>query len=148
MSGVRETSIEAYRVLVEGGLLSPMRRRIYAALYQHGPCTANELWAAMDHPNRHSNQSNIHTRLGELRDMGVVAELEPRPCRATGSTVIVWDVTSSSTPISCDRPPTALEKARAYRASMLELAAWLRRHGKESAAASVERRVAEIEGET
>lgn len=89
---VRETSAEAYRTIKENGLLSERRLQVYDYLYQHGPCTANELVNRAGKRSTLGNQ-NVVTRLGELRAMGVVKELGTRQCEVTGMRVIVWDVT-------------------------------------------------------
>lgn len=89
---IRETSIEAYRAIREGGLLSERRLQVYELLYHYGPCTANELINRAGKKSSLINQ-NVVTRLGELRDMGCVKELGVRQCDVTGMKVIVWDVT-------------------------------------------------------
>ena len=89
----RETSIEAYRRIEAEGLLSKRRAEVYRALFVHGPCTANELYKHMRSPD--ILNTNIVTRLGELRGMGVAKELGARECRVTHQTVLVWDVTAA-----------------------------------------------------
>jgi hypothetical protein len=104
---VRQTSITAYNQIKEEGLLSERRWQVYDTLFNHGPCTANELAKHFEKMNfllPGNVNLNIVTRLGELRNMGVVSELKERPCRVTGMTVIEWDVT--------DRLPIKLEQPK------------------------------------
>lgn len=91
---VRKTSVEAYKTVMESGYVGKRQREVYAALFDHGPCTAGELF---DHlkMTRNPSHSNVGTRLGELRDdFGVVTELGKRECTKSGVTAIIWDVTS------------------------------------------------------
>ncbi len=93
---IRETSIISYNTIRDSGLLSKRRWEVYDVLYHHGPATGAEL--AMFYRKKYGASSpsnpNTLTRLGELRDMGVVTELGSRICSVTGQTVINWDVTS------------------------------------------------------
>lgn len=92
-SPVRETSATTYRAVQDSGLLSRRRSQVYGALYVHGPCTINELYKKMFKVN--NVQANLHARMGELREMGVVAEVHERPCSVTGQTVIEWMTTDN-----------------------------------------------------
>lgn len=101
---VRQTSIQTYHAIKESGLLSRRRWQCYDIVFSHGPCTANQAWEHMvdcGYISRSSN-ANVVTRLGELRDMGVVREVEVTRCPVTGQSVILWDVT--------DRMPVTLPK--------------------------------------
>lgn len=89
----RRTSVAAFDEIKESGLLSERRFQVYEALFNHGPCTANELRKYLSTSMPNNINLNIVTRLGELRDMGVAYEVRERPCRMTGMTVIEWDVT-------------------------------------------------------
>lgn len=97
---IRDTSREAYNKIKAEGLLSKRRWQVYDALTQYGPCTANELHARMGRTISAANvQSNLHPRLGELRDRGVVAELPKTHCTITGNQVHGWKVLSDKLPI-------------------------------------------------
>lgn len=102
MRMIRQTSLEAYNTIKENGLLSGRRLEVYSALYEYGPCTGTELFYKMN-KSRNPSHSNITTRLGELRDMGVVKEVEERACNITGMKVIVWDCTSNL-PVKFEKP--------------------------------------------
>lgn len=93
MSGVRDTSIEVFHRIRAEGLLSERRLEVYSALFEYGPCSANELFRKMRGSVRVS-QANIQPRLNELVAMGCAVELQTRPCRVTGNRVIEYDVTS------------------------------------------------------
>jgi hypothetical protein len=91
---VRETSAEVYHRILAEGLLSKRRFEVYRTLYHHGPLTANELFRILEGSTA-IVQANIHARLNELRDMGVVREIAVVDCSITGNSVIQWDVTAN-----------------------------------------------------
>ncbi len=92
---VREISVEAFRQIIDEGLLSRRRMEIYTALFFHGPCAASELVRHIPGGRSNPTQSNVHARLGELRDLGVVRELDPVRCPSTGRMVIAWQTTGA-----------------------------------------------------
>lgn len=104
MTGVRETSEAAYRVVMESGYVGRLQRETYDALYRFGPCTSSELLFQMA-GRSNTNNANIRARLNELRERGIAKEVGERPCARTGMTVIVWDVTK-------DLPTPAPKKKR------------------------------------
>lgn len=88
----RQTAIDAYDTIKANGLLSKRRWEAYDLVFRHGPLTSGEL------DRLESEQLGIWTRgasprLNELVKLGVIAELPPRRCTATGQTVIEYDVT-------------------------------------------------------
>jgi len=99
---VRETSIEAYNKIKSEGLLKGRQFDVYEALHLYGPSTGAELFYKMKRA-RNPSHSNVTTRLGELRNMGVVEEIRTRKCSITGMTVIEWGVT--------DRTPVRFKKS-------------------------------------
>jgi len=86
----RETSIEAYHKVKETGLLSTLRLAVFKILCEHGPMTAGEM---RKFGGAGMNSGVYGTRLSELQRMGVVKEVETRPCNVTGHRAIVWDIT-------------------------------------------------------
>jgi len=88
---IRRNSIEAYREIQLNGLLSARRFEIYNYLFYSGPATATEISHGLQ--ERNTNNANVRARLNELRDMGVVYEVQNVNCPYTGMTVIQWDVT-------------------------------------------------------
>lgn len=94
---MRETSFEAYRDIRDSGLLSKRRFQVYEILYVYGPMTGGELFREMKKKYGMTvpTNSNVTTRLGELRERGSVRELGVRRCKVSGQTVILWDVTKN-----------------------------------------------------
>lgn len=102
---IRETSIEAYHKIKDDGLLSERRWQVYSVLYKIGPATGGEVFKEFkrQYGITTPTNSNVTTRLGELREMEVAKELGTRVCSVSGQNVILWDVTKSL--------PVKLEKA-------------------------------------
>lgn len=103
---IRDTSIEAYKKIRENGLLSKRRFEVYDILFNNGPLTGSEVAIKFKKTYGHfaPSNTNIVTRLGELRDTGAVREVNKTMCSVTGMTVILWDVTS--------KLPIKLEKTK------------------------------------
>ena len=99
---VRDTSAQAYQEIISEGVLGEMQQTVYEYLYRHGPCTASELFYHIDKARRNPTHSNVATRLGELRDMGAVLEMDKRECQVTHRKVLVWDV-SHQKPVKLQR---------------------------------------------
>jgi hypothetical protein len=90
----RRTSIEAYRRIKEGGLLSRRRFEMYDWLFHNGPASARDAYKILC-DGKPINPSSYLSRLSELRDMEVVAEVGEKIDPETKQTVIVWDVTEN-----------------------------------------------------
>lgn len=99
---VRSTSREAYRDVMDSGYVGRKQKEVYDGLFTYGPATGTELYYAMGW-HRNPTHSNIVTRLGELRELGVVRESGKRECERTGKTAIVWDVTDGK-PVKPTKP--------------------------------------------
>lgn len=102
---VRRTSIEAYNTIKENGLLSKRRWEVYEVLFNYGPLTGGEIGRKMASYRSAVSTAdrNIHARLTELRNFGVVYEVGERDCRVTGMSVIEWDVTEAL-PVKFEKP--------------------------------------------
>lgn len=101
---VRKTSIEVYHKIKSEGLLSKMRLEAYKLLYEHGPCTASELFSIAKKINGNTSLRDCYQkRLGELRDQGAVSELGEKICSVSNRLVILWDVTDKL-PIKTEKP--------------------------------------------
>jgi hypothetical protein len=96
MGAVRDTSREAYEEIVRTGLLSGMRLEAYKAIYTHGPMTGRELDLYMY--GVAGQGRDYHKRLSELAALGVVREVERRPCNVTGKQAYVYDVIPGALP--------------------------------------------------
>jgi hypothetical protein len=105
---VRDTSKKALEKVISSGELGNMQKLVYEALFNYGPCTANELYKNLVGKKK-INQANITTRLGELRAMGSVVEKDKRPCKVTKQTVLVWECTHR-VPIKPAKKPTKKEE--------------------------------------
>lgn len=82
---VQETSKEAYQSILEH--LGPKQQMLYDAFKEHGAHTNLEMAYQLHWPiNR------ITPRCLELRDRGLIVEVERRPCRKSGRTAIVWSI--------------------------------------------------------
>lgn len=93
---IHTNSTDAYEEIRARGLLGRRQLQVYAGLRKHGPCTAGELYQQLK-DNRQFDlpaNSNISTRLGELREKGCAKDLGSRACRVTGKKATVWAVTN------------------------------------------------------
>jgi len=91
---VRLISRQAYKEALDSGLISGMKEKVYKELYRHPNSTGSELYACFSYSSS-STSSNLTTRLGELRDMGVAEEVGSRKCKVTGQTATVWRLTNN-----------------------------------------------------
>lgn len=110
---VRDTSIQVYYRIKEDGTLSKRRWEVYDIVFNHGPLTANEIFQYTKLSNLTGYRHNVHSRLCELREMGVLQELGTKECSISGETVILWDVTSNY--------PKKLEKKKSAKQIIYEL---------------------------
>ena len=88
MKDIRETSIEAYKEVLENGKINKVQKRVLELLIKEGPSTANELDEIL--LAQGIKYPKASARLGELRDMGTVDEMDKRTCSISGKTVLVW----------------------------------------------------------
>lgn len=151
----RDTSAATYHRIEAEGLLSKMRWVVYDLLYRHGPATSSELFEhyKREYAPAFRYNMNLHSRLNELRDRGVVREVDKRECKASGNYVIEWDVTAAL-PRNVDRvvAPTRREVMQAAATQLAEMCEYL--EGKGSAvpekwqgwARAARATVADIEG--
>ena len=94
----RQTSIDCYNEIKEQGLLSKMRFEVYSALLSIGkPSTTREVYETMNVLKQEA------TRFTELRNLGVIYEVQNRKCTITGRTSIEWWLT--------DRLPVKIKKS-------------------------------------
>lgn len=100
---VRETSEEAFRYLIESGILSEQRARTYTALYRRGPGTSAEIIMTMLAGVKVRTLTQNRARFTELRDMGLARELGTVTCQVTGRRAILWDVTGRVEPLPLAR---------------------------------------------
>tara|TARA_R100001530_G_scaffold121086_1_gene88466 strand:+ start:823 stop:1236 length:414 start_codon:yes stop_codon:yes gene_type:complete len=84
----RQTSIDCYNQIKQEGLLSKMKFKVYSALLAIGkPSTTREVYETMNVVKQEA------TRFTELRNLGVIYEVQNRKCAITGRTSIEWWLT-------------------------------------------------------
>ena len=86
----RQTSIDCYRKIKSEGLLAKRRLEVYEAIFKNAPCTTNEALKDI-----HSGSHGVGSRTSELRELGVIYEVQNRKCTITGMNVIEWDLTDN-----------------------------------------------------
>ena len=96
----RQTSIDCFNQIKEEGLLSNMRFKIYESILINAPCTSAEVLSTM--LSKNSAITSSRARFTELRELGVIYEVQTRKCTITGRTSIEWDLT--------DRLPVNMKK--------------------------------------
>ena len=87
----RQTSIDCYNQIKEEGLLSNMRFRVYEAILRKAPCTSAEALSTI--LSKNSAITSSRARFTELRELGVIYEVQNRKCTITSRTSIEWDLT-------------------------------------------------------
>ena len=87
----RQTSIDCYNQIKEEGLLSNMRFKVYESILINAPCTSAEVLSTM--LSKNSAITSSRARFTELRELGVIYEVQNRKCTITGRTSIEWDLT-------------------------------------------------------
>ena len=87
----RQTSLDCFNQIKTEGLLSKMRLKVYEAILRKAPCTSGEAFATMTTKENQISQSRA--RFTELRELGVIYEVQNRKCTITGMNVIEWDLT-------------------------------------------------------
>ena len=97
----RQTSIDCYNQIKQEGLLSTMRFKVYEAILKNAPCTSAEVLSTM--LSKNSAITSSRARFTELRELGVIYEVQNRKCTITGRTSIEWDVTDRL-PINIKNP--------------------------------------------
>jgi hypothetical protein len=107
----QQTSIDTYNQIKAEGLLSKMRLKVLSKLVLIAPATASELADFIGYEN---GGRKAHSRLSELKDLGVIYEKCTRKCRITGRNVIEWDLTN--------RLPKALSQNKKPKQERLEKA--------------------------
>lgn len=94
---IRQTSIDAYNKIKQNGSLSSRRWEVYDVLFKYGPLTGNEAIEKLKEEGKGAKtfDTNSHSRLSELRQLGVIYEVGKKVCNVTGMNVILWDVTNN-----------------------------------------------------
>lgn len=96
---MRETTLKAYKIAEESGLLNNRRMQVFKDICVHGPCTELDSWRRIS-PN--SNSGVITTRFSELKRMGVIEIAGERKDEVTQAYNKLWDVTGK-TPVKLEK---------------------------------------------
>jgi hypothetical protein len=96
---VRTTSLDAYNYLRDSGELSRRRWEAYDITFAHGPLTSMEAFTHHPLHGDPSYRNNMHSRLNELCQMGLIEEVGIGTCSVTGRKAIKWDVTARKHPL-------------------------------------------------
>lgn len=92
---VHQNSITTYHQIRDEGLLSKRRFQIYEVLHLYGKLTATQIAQRVDGYKSPASGMNVSARLFELREMGVVREVENVICPVSGRLVILWETTDN-----------------------------------------------------
>lgn len=90
---MRETSLQAWESMRDSKLLPEARLRMLLGVIYGEPCTAREAVKAYEDKHGERTLSGGWKRISELERLGVIEEVERRPCSITGRRAIVWRVT-------------------------------------------------------
>jgi len=89
--GIKRTSWEAYKRILESGNLSKMRKAVYRIVGSYGPVTGAEVdFIGSKLVDR---RGHLHKRLSELERLGIAKIVGVRVCRVTGNNAEEWDIT-------------------------------------------------------
>ena len=89
----KQTKRKSYKEILES--LGTRQSQVFTALLLHrNGITASELANSMHRQGffRNSDRNNVHPRLNEMVEMGVVEIIGKRQCRITGKTVAIYKV--------------------------------------------------------
>ena len=117
MSETRHTSIEAYREIVNGGMLSKRHMEIYRVVASFvEPCTSGEAFKLLqDCEGEGVNPlSQSRARFTELRELGVLREGGTRECKISGRNCITWSVVDQlpNKSVRVDKIPSEKKRLR------------------------------------
>lgn len=90
----RQTSLEAYSIILVDGLLSKRKWEVYDILYHHGPLTAHEVVGVARKKYPLANQTGFNARLSELKTLGVAVEVGEKENPVSKKKNYLWDVTN------------------------------------------------------
>jgi hypothetical protein len=102
----RKTSIEAYRNLVERGVLSEKNSVVYKHLFTNGQTTQKKTERFFN-----DRTYTLRPRFAQLEKMGLIEPVGEEKCDETGKKNIVWDVTDRVYPLEV-KPSENTKKRR------------------------------------
>jgi hypothetical protein len=93
---VKKTSVEAYKSILESGLLTKSCRLVARALADVGPTTGNDL-------DRYLTNPSAHKRLADLARMGVAEVVGEKKDPVTGKYGEVWALKANAVPVKVQK---------------------------------------------
>ena len=95
---IRQTSIEAYKNLIESGKLAEKNSLVYKHLYVNGPTTQKKTERFFN-----DRTYTLRPRFAQLERMGLIRSVGVEKCEETGKRNMLWDVTDRVHPLKVDR---------------------------------------------
>ena len=86
------TSNMAARQLLESGALDTQRALVYAVLSENEGLTSRELADLVPGGDKHEERARFSRRLPDLKNLGLAAQGDARPCTSCKRTCVTWCV--------------------------------------------------------
>jgi hypothetical protein len=106
----RQTSIDAYRNLVEGGVLAEKNSVVYRHLFHNGATTQKKTERFFN-----DRTYTLRPRFAQLEKMGLIECVGEELCEETGKKNMLWDVTNRVHPLET-QPASDTKKNRVINA--------------------------------
>lgn len=105
----QQTSRDAYKYLVDSGLLVGKQRLLLDALIKSGPATSGEVLVALEKASGVAirNVNAWRARFTELQGRGLIREVTQRRCKISGRICVVWAFTGRVNPLDRKRGSAA-----------------------------------------
>ena len=117
-----QTSIETYHAIIDSGLLSEKRQRVYELFFNSEKsltgAEVSELYKQRYATSKHSE--TIRNRITELKEMGVICENGVVDCQFTGRSVMSF-CTTNNLPEKLEKKETLNEKLNKIISDIKEL---------------------------
>ena len=92
---MKEESIQAYKTIMENGLLSERRFQFYEIIYRYGPLSITAALEIASKTIRSNNIGSQSGRFSELEALGVIETVGSQKCPKSGHEVNLWAVTGA-----------------------------------------------------
>jgi hypothetical protein len=126
---VKQTSIDAYKEIMENGLLSKRREEVYDVIFKHGPIT---IYECLDTHLRHLEANSVSPRFGELEKLGVIAITGQKLNPHSGHLANLYEATNYL-PIKLDKKISNFQMVKRYKRAAALLAKYAPENIKEEA---------------
>ena len=111
---MRDTSIDAYNIVLADGTIADSQKLVYDCLYNFGPLTGREVNSRLGF--------QAHKRLSELEYRGLATTTGKKTCSESGFLVAAWDVTA----LTCPGPKPPKKTTQKLAATEIEVRALLK----------------------